>query len=98
MVRKRRSADVLGAGSANLNRLQPFKDKPAEIVKYKNGNAFSNGSEDNPIVTIENSFPGIKKIMPDQAVAYAVDFERQSIRKQLKVIIRKEAARVKGGA
>jgi hypothetical protein len=95
-VRKRRSSDVLGSANQSAQRLPPFKDKPKDIP-HVNGTATPTGTADNPVVTITNSFPGIRSVMPSRGIETALAYEKNNMRLQMKAIIRKEAKRLRGG-
>ncbi len=92
--RKRRSSDVLAVGkSVNVNRIPPFKDKPGDIP-HINGEAVSNGSLDNPIITISNKFPGLKRVMKQQAIGFALRGEGEILSRMVKAASKKEAAKL----
>lgn len=93
-VRKRRSADVLTVGGqVNVNRLAPFKDKPAEVVA-ENGDAVLSGPADNPVVTISNRFPNLGRVMKSRAIASALYGEGEILRKQVHAAAAREAKKL----
>lgn len=93
-VRKRRSGDVLAVGNTvNVNRIPPFKDKPQDVPAM-NGDAVLSGPADNPVVTISNKFPNLRRVMKSQAIAYALDGEAEILRKQVHAASAREAKRL----
>jgi hypothetical protein len=93
-VRKRRSSDVLAVGNTvNVNRIPPFKDKPADVTGV-NGSALLSGPPDNPVVTITNSFPGIRRVMKSQALSFALQGEAEILRKQIHAAAASNAKRL----
>lgn len=93
-VRKRRFGDVLAVGNqVNVNRIPPFKDKPADVIGI-NGEAVLSGPPDNPTVTISNRFPNLRRVMKQQAIAFVLQGEAEILRKQVHAAAAREAKRL----